>query len=881
MKKLISAVTSLCMAATMVSVVAPSTVGAADTAKGFAVKTYDADKPSSADGKSTVTIDKKDIPASGYTFPAALYYSEESASTTSFLVHLTTDSSAITFPKVYEPDQPYFSAEKEQVMASGTASTDCYVSFGGQLSKRGKYSAAGLAKFGLDSSQSAAGTDNYFLGCSWMNMGEEYTWAGAKSDSFPVYVFDVNIPATIAAGTYHITYCKYDTDPDPANEVMAPMAEAKTNDVKSKYNLASNNLKLEEMTIVVTENGSTPGTTTTVTQPPVTTTTTVGTVTPGDKDFNFKFVDDKGNSVVSANPGDEITVCVQVDAGNNTCAGMDVQFSTSGLAIDEFENNSEACGNAKLAKNEKELRANFTSTGTDGEPMKVSNGKDAFTFYVTIPATAKDTSYTIGFVDGELNVFKEGGTGSKYTAGYTPLTINVGTPNPGTTTTVTQPPVTTTTTTGGQTSNADFKFSFVDDKGQSTVNAKAGDEITVCVQVDAGNNTCAGMDVQFSTSGLAIDEFENNSEACGNAKLAKNEKELRANFTSTGTDGEPMKVSNGKDAFTFYVTIPSDAKDTSYVIGFVDSELKVFKEGGTGDKYSASYTPLTINVGTPSGTTTTTVTQPPVTTTTTGGQTSNAEFKFSFVDDKDQSAINVNAGDEVTVCVKVDAGNNTCAGMDVQFSTSGLAIDEFENNSEACGNAKLAKNEKELRANFTSTGTDGEPMKVSNGKDAFTFYVTIPATAKDGDSYVIGFVDSELKVFKEGGTGDKYTASYTPLTITVGKQPVTTSTTTTTVTTTSTTTTTVTTPQPGTKLVPTWGDTNCDGVVNVADVVVLNRFLNDPTYSNITDQGKVNADVVDPQDKSGAAVDPAGVKLTVADSEAILKAIVELITLPQ
>jgi hypothetical protein len=152
-------------------------------------------------------------------------------------------------------------------------------------------------------------------------------------------------------------------------------------------------------------------------------------------------------------------------------------------------------------------------------------------------------------------------------------------------------------------------------------------------------------------------------------------------------------------------------------------------------------------------------------------------------------------------------------------------------------------------------------------------------------------VASELKIFKQGGSGDKYTGACTPLKLTVG-DPITTSTTAQTTTTTTTTQTTTvsevtttapittTTVTPGTKLAPTWGDVNCDGSVNVADVVVLNRYLNNPTYP-VSDQGKVNGDVLDPQDKTGAAVDPAGVRLTAADSETILKSIVELVTLPQ
>ena len=149
---------------------------------------------------------------------------------------------------------------------------------------------------------------------------------------------------------------------------------------------------------------------------------------------------------------------------------------------------------------------------------------------------------------------------------------------------------------GGNT--ADVTFYFLDDKGQSTVTAKAGDEIKVCVKIDAGNNLIAGIAAQFNTQGLAIDDFVNNSEACGNAILWKNEKELRASFMSVGTDGEPMKVSNGKDAFAFYVTIPSDVKDCTYTMGFGEY-LRVYKEGGNSDTYTTSFTPLTIVVGEP------------------------------------------------------------------------------------------------------------------------------------------------------------------------------------------------------------------------------------------------------------------------------------------
>jgi hypothetical protein len=71
-----------------------------------------------------------------------------------------------------------------------------------------------------------------------------------------------------------------------------------------------------------------------------------------------------------------------------------------------------------------------------------------------------------------------------------------------------------------------------------------------------------------------------------------------------------------------------------------------------------------------------------------------------------------------------------------------------------------------------------------------------------------------------------------------------------------------------------WGDANDDGSLNIADVVILNRSLNDP-LNFMDDQEKVNADVYEPQDVTGRSVDPEKVVLTAADSEAILALILK------
>ena len=726
MKKLISAVTSLCMAATMVSAVVPATVGAADATKGFSIKTYNPDKPGISDGSSKVTVTKDQLANGDYTFPAAVYLTEATnGGTGSFSLNLSTNSPDIKFA-LRSPNKSYFDDERTFTISSGEAKTDCYISFGGKYDKVNGYDSAGRYVFGVDESQSKAGTDNYFLGLTWNNDGEQYKWAGTKSDDYPVYVFDVTVPKGTPAGTYDIDFLHYDTDDRADVTVMTPLVEAyraSDSDPAAKYSIEDNNLTLNKMTIEV--QGDTPVATTTTTQ---------------------------------------------------------------------------------------------------AQPQ----------------------------------------------------------------------PTTTTTTVTTPVGNADFNFSIVDENGQSTAKVKAGQEVLVNVNVNAGSNTCAGMDAQFDLGGLDMTTVVNKSKALGNAKVKDNKTEGRISIIATDEEtGDPVAVKNGSAAVQFYVTIPQDAANgKEYEIGMVNSELKIFKQGGSGDKYTGAWTPLKLVVDNgDEPVTTQDQPQPTTTTTTTTTPVGNADFNFSIVDENGQSAANVNPGQEVLVNVNVNAGSNTCAGMDAQFDLGGLDMTTVVNKSKALGNAKVKDNKTEGRISIIATDEEtGDPVAVKNGSAAVQFYVTIPQDAANGKEYEIGMVNSELKIFKQGGSGDKYTGAWTPLTLTVGA-PVTSTTTnvtttTTTVTTTTTTvtepqpTTTTTNPNPGTKLVPTWGDVNCDGSVNVADVVVLNRYLNNPTYP-VSDQGKVNGDVLDPQDKTGAAVDPAGVRLTAADSETILKSIVELVTLPQ
>ena len=906
MKKLISAATSLVMAATMVAAAIPVAVSAADTTKGFSIKTYDPKNPSAASGKNTITIDKKDIPAGGYVIPSALYYSEDTVNTTdSLLVSLTTNSKDISF-KYYDPgSDSYFDSAQSYELGGVAFTTDRYISWAGFCkSARTGYKPAGEYVFGLDSSQSAAGTDNYFLGCSWMNKGVDYAWAGEKSDSYPFYVFETVIPQSIEKGTYKVTYCDYNTDASGVNDNPCPMVEGGG----SRYTLKAANgdkqLKTEDLTIIVTD-GDTPIETTTTTAPVVTqaTTTTQPVVTnvPVSGDVKFAFVDtETGSSNVSLKSGEgkKFDIDVNIEAGTNPISALDVQFKASnGISISAIEDSAMAFPGKTVSTNLAELRANYATLKGD-TPLTAENGKSAFMISVDVPAGTPDGTYTVDFA--QCKIFKDN-TKFNYETGATPFTIKIGdggTVVPPVTTqpTTTKAPTVTTTVAP---SNAPVKFTFADTDGNSTKKLKVGEsaKIDLDVNIEAGTNPISALDVQFKTSdGIKVSAIEDSAMAFSGKTVSTNLAELRANYATLKGD-TPLTADNGKSAFMLSIEVPATLTAGTYTVDF--AQCKIFKDN-TKFNYEVGVTPYTIVVGdAPITTTEAPVTQPTTTSTTpvvTAAPTQ-GDVNFKFVRAEDgASTINIadtSKATSIDVDVNIEAGTNPISALDVQFKKSnGINITAIEDSAMAFSGKTVSTNLSELRANYATLKGD-TPLTADNGKSAFMISVEVPAGTPAG-TYTVDF--AQCKIFKDN-TKFNYEVGVTPLTIVVGTvtettTEVTTTTTkevtTTTVVTEPTTTTTV--PTPGTKLdVTVWGDTNCDGVVNVADVVVLNRLLNDPSYivknpttkADVTAQGKVNADVVAPQSKDGKGIDPSTVKLTAADSEAIAMAILELGSIPK
>jgi outer membrane protein OmpA-like peptidoglycan-associated protein len=459
--------------------------------------------------------------------------------------------------------------------------------------------------------------------------------------------------------------------------------------------------------------------------------------------------------------------------------------------------------------------------------------------------------------------------------GTTPTTESTAKPTETTTTqSTTKPTESTTVTTAKPDTNADVVFDF------GSYKAKAGDKVNVNVMVDTKGQGVAAMDVVFKAdSAIKITGIAKESPAFEKSVMT-NMDILGANFTAIENgSGDPVKPEDGEAVFVIATEIAADAKDGVYKIGFGD-KCEVFKDA-TKNKFTTAAINGDITVGNPTpddGTTKpteTTTTQTTKPTTTTTVDTSKADVVFDF------GSYKAKAGDKVNVNVMVDTKGQGVAAMDVVFKAdSALKITGIAKESPAFEKSVMT-NMDILGANFTAIENgSGDPVKPEDGEAVFVIAVEVAADAKDG-VYKIGFGD-KCEVFKDA-TKNKFSTAAINGDITVGDPTPTTESTKVTESTETTKTTestskstettsksTDTTTSSTSNLTPKYGDVNCDGEVNVADVVLLNKWLNNNADYAITEQGKVNADADLTDDKG----------ITLADSEAILKSIVHLVELP-
>ncbi len=618
MRKLISAVTSLAMAASMASVIAPATVSAADATKGLAIKTFDqADSTHAKDG-STVTISKDEISAGDVVVPCAVYLTESTPDLKSALIQVKLESDSPDVGKVkfklYQPTDSYFKTSKDYTNSKGESfSTDVPVFFASELDDFGDYTAHGDSKGTAADKQTSVGVDYAYIGYSWINGGTKYSWTGSKSTDYPVFVFDVTLPKGIAEGDYNIGFNVVNTADDGKNINPSTMLEI-AGQRYANYPGVYNNLTLDTMKITVgsaSSGSTTSSTTTTTTSTTTTTTTTKPNPNPSDADIVFDFGNYEGTK------GGKVTVSAKLaSGGDKAVASMDVKFAVdSPLTIGAIGTSATAYGKAKITTNPATYGASFASLDpTTSAPITGTEGEEVFKLSVNIPADCPDGVYKVGFGD-KVEIYKSGKNSDQWTYSVENGNITVGNPDTTTTTTST---TTTTTTTKPNPSDADIVFDFGEYEGTK------GGKVTVSAKLKSGGDKAvASMDVKFAVdSPLTIGAIGTSATAYGKAKITTNPATYGASFASLDpTTSAPITGTEGEEVFKLSVNIPADCPDGDYKVGFGD-KVEIYKSGKNSDQWTYSVEGGVIHVGKGTTTTTTDTTTTTTTTTTTSSTTS-------------------------------------------------------------------------------------------------------------------------------------------------------------------------------------------------------------------------------------------------------------------
>ena len=310
MKKLISAVSSLAMVATMVGAAVPFATGAADASASLEVRAF-TNKDGSA---ASTTITKDQIAAGSVTIPVGIYVVKESADMQALQAQISVNSkdgdatpANIKFDKLYKAGSEYFSSEQNFTTANGSVPTTALISTVSKIEEdRGDYTIDTNGRIASDINEGydEAKVTNYWSSVSWIAPVDGYSWTGAKSDDYPLCVVDVTFAKGTPAGTYTIDFVDYASAANPDN--MSCTIYTKGGDFtskKSNLSLKSLEIKVEGDAAVTTttEQGATTTTTTQTTAPQVTTTTTTAGEQPQLGDYNLIFPNDNIDELIAAN----------------------------------------------------------------------------------------------------------------------------------------------------------------------------------------------------------------------------------------------------------------------------------------------------------------------------------------------------------------------------------------------------------------------------------------------------------------------------------------------------------------------------------------------------------------------------------------------------
>ncbi|MBQ8297845.1 MAG: dockerin type I repeat-containing protein [Ruminococcus sp.] len=491
MKKFISAVTSVCMTATMFAAAVPVAVNAAvDTSKGYSLRVE-------GEKDNAYTVSAADIAAGDVTIPCGIYIEEETEGECAGILatfgvseekSVNVTDIDINPMKGYtgseSPQDDYYETAQEFTTSEGTTfTTQKRPIFTGEV-RRGAYTCNATNWSSEKAVQGIYGFTLPTITVNWIST-KGSVWLGATSDEYPIYYFDVTLKQGAAAGDYVIDFYDFFKDGDaamqPSNTIGSTTLNYEyTNLLQSQT--GEGTLILEPLTITVEGETDvpTPVTTTTTPAPAVVTTTTTKApdVEPGEGVI-FEYLYEDGLDYIQVQPGDtEVYADLMINSNGQSIMSVDMGINiTDPLTFSYISETSDAfsCGltsnwmgnplNSEILVdpdgNPVDAKFNGTlgkvNTAADGtktyDPQVPATDKSFAYFAFDVPADCPEGYYYIDLAYIQLN---KDAVPNAFTADeiqYTPCKIRVGDPVDDpivttTTTTATTPaPVVTTTTT--------------------------------------------------------------------------------------------------------------------------------------------------------------------------------------------------------------------------------------------------------------------------------------------------------------------------------------------------------------------------------------------------------------------------------------------------
>ncbi|HRU97220.1 MAG TPA: hypothetical protein P5092_07320, partial [Ruminococcus sp.] len=551
------------------------------------------------------------------------------------------------------------------------------------------------------------------------------------STSDPIFYFDLAVGSNVAPGEYTLNLKRVDTIESTSNGYTATVQPIKIKVAGPATTAAVTNAPAQ--------NNPTQALATyaPATQAPA----TQGSQTPAQSpaqsqlklDSSFKFFPEK--DLYTAKAGDTVKeILMMVEPGNHSVGMYALEFDSlpSGFTLVNPSKTNEAAEDTAWNK---VGDVYFNNSLNGGDPIKPSTEDPLFYFDLQIASTVPDGVYTINFK--RLDVIES--PESSFTAATTPVKIQVGdslipgvTYAPATNAPATNAPATNTPAQGNQPAaqnpttsdkqlavNSEFKL-FPEKDNYEIKAGSTQKEILLFVEPGTHSSGMYALEFGDLPAGFTMKNPSKTNEAAEDTAWNK-VGDVYYNNSLNG--GDPIKPSTEDPLFYFDLEVASTVAPGEYTIPI--KRLDVIESQDK--QFGAAVTPVKVTV-TNSGTVTPTSATPTNAAIPTNAQNpSTSDFVVK------PGTYNVKAGEDVDVEVMVENGGHNPGMYAVEFDSlpDGITMKKFDGINLAQDDSPWKANGSTYNCNSLAAG--GDPVTFNASEPIMTFKLSTSKDLKPGD----------------------------------------------------------------------------------------------------------------------------------------------------